>query len=67
MVADSMLRRGAWAFNPAHLDFIEECVSVEIRESRGNETLASRLPGWMKSGHNREEVLRCVGKQRSIT
>jgi hypothetical protein len=56
-----------WAFNPAHLDFIEEFVRAEIRDSRGNETLASRLPGWMKSGGIREEVLRCVQKLRSST
>lgn len=53
-----------WAFNPARLGFIEEFVRAEIRGSRGNETLASRLPGWIKSGSNREVVLRCVGKLR---
>jgi hypothetical protein len=51
-----------WAFNPAHLDFIEESVQAEIRDSWGNERLASRLPEWIKRRANREDVLRCVGK-----
>ncbi len=51
--------------NEEHLDFLEAFVSAGIRESYGNETLASRLPEWMKRGHNREEVLRCIGKLRA--
>ncbi|HEX8600443.1 MAG TPA: hypothetical protein VF952_18240 [Chloroflexia bacterium] len=53
-----------WALNEEHLDFLEAFVGAGIRESYGNETLASRLPEWMKRGHSREEVLRCIKKLR---
>lgn len=54
-----------WTLNEEHLDFLEEFVRAGIRESYGNATVASRLPVWMKSGHNREEVLHCIEKLRS--
>lgn len=55
-----------WAYNEEHLSFLEEYVGAELRESgiTGNSTLVSRLPLWIKSAKNRDEVLRCVQKLR---
>ncbi len=63
-----------WVYNLEHLDFLENFVRAEIRESNlgalrqsnpstyVNKTLASRLPQWIKSARNREEILRCIEK-----
>jgi hypothetical protein len=53
-----------WAYNSAHLDYIERFVQATLREERPG-TLASRLPSWMKSAKNRDEVLKCVGRLRA--
>src|SRR4051812_9395800 len=42
-----------WAHNSEHLDFLESFVEAELREVASHGTLASRLPGWMKSAKNR--------------
>ena len=51
-----------WAFNNRHLDLLEAYVSAQLRE-RGrdqtgwrNASVASRLPRWITSASNREEV-----------
>ena len=56
-----------WAFNIRHLEFLESYVSAkhrerEMDEKRGwhNSSLASRLPKWMKSGKNREALLKAI-------
>jgi hypothetical protein len=59
-----------WAYNAAHLDFIEDYVRATLREhARGehgwrNQALGNRLPRWMKDGKNREDVLKCVERLR---
>jgi hypothetical protein len=65
-----------WAYNEVHLNFLENFVRAEIREtglktrqvenpySYVNKTLASRLPQWIKSAKNRAEILRCIEKLR---
>ena len=53
-----------WAYNGRHLDFLEEFVRAGIREAYPNGTLASRIPAWMKSARNREDVLKCIEKLR---
>ena len=59
-----------WAYNAAHLAFIEDYVRAALREhARGeqgwrNRALANRLPRWMKDAHNRDDVLKCVEKLR---
>jgi hypothetical protein len=55
-----------WAFNPRHLQFLEDFVRADFRETHYNASLASRLPEWMKLGKNREEVLRCIKKVRDL-
>jgi hypothetical protein len=57
-----------WAFNKRHLDFLENYVQAELREhpndGRGyaNSSLASRLPKWIKSRKNREQILASIQK-----
>lgn len=60
-----------WAYNARHLGFLESYVGAGLRE-RGrdeesgwsNQSLASRLPAWMKSAKNRAEVMKCLAKLR---
>jgi hypothetical protein len=58
-----------YAYNSAHLDWIEAFVAAPLRERRvehgsANRSIASRLPVWVKSAKNREEVLRAVARMR---
>lgn len=60
-----------WAYNLQHLDFIEEFVSAILRERKpdenygwSNRSLFSRLPKWMQSRKNREEIIRASAKIR---
>ncbi|HEX8220006.1 MAG TPA: hypothetical protein VF914_12465 [Chloroflexia bacterium] len=62
VVADPCCGEVQWAFNLEQPGFIEKFVRAEMSDSRGSETLASRLPGRMKNGDNKEEVLQYVGK-----
>lgn len=55
-----------WAENEQHLRFLEEYVAAGVRETDSvNSTIASRLPAWIKSGKNREDLLRALAKLRS--
>ena len=54
-----------YAYNAAHLDWIEAFVAAPLRErrigdGRANRSIASRLPAWVKAAKNREEVLRAL-------
>jgi hypothetical protein len=53
-----------WAYDKKHLNFIENYVAARLRERRPNvnKSLASRLPQWIKSAKNRDEILRAIGK-----
>jgi hypothetical protein len=67
-----------WAYNQEHLDFLEQYVAAPLRErahpdgstlsqtGARNSTLASRLPAWIKSAKNRDDVLKCIGKLRRM-
>jgi len=61
-----------WALNAEHLGFLEQYVSAELRQRRRNEfgwsnkSLFGRLPQWMTSAKNRDEVLRCIERLRSL-
>ena len=59
--------RTLWAFHEAHLDFLERYVAAGIRERvpYRNRSHASRLPVWMKSAKNRDEVVRCLARLRA--
>jgi transcription elongation factor Elf1 len=47
-----------WAYNLAHLDFLERHVSAQLRERNttiiSNNNLGSRLPRWMTSAKNHQ-------------
>lgn len=56
-----------WAYNQKHLDFLEDYVGAKLRERTPNinRSLASRLPQWIKSAKNRDEVLKCLKRLRT--
>lgn len=51
-----------WAYNKQHLDFLESYISSTLRERTPNinQSMASRLPSWIKSSKNREQLLKGV-------
>jgi hypothetical protein len=65
-------RHGAlYAFNAAHLDYIESYVRDPLRREAvapggfRNRSIASRLPRWVKSAGNRDEVLKLIARMRA--
>jgi hypothetical protein len=60
-----------WAYNLQHLDLIRRFVAADLRErapwyDTGQKmTLVARLPAWMKSAKNRDEMLRTVDRLRA--
>ncbi len=55
-----------WAYNEDHLDFLEDYIKTSLRERVPslNNTLVSRLPGWMKDAKHRDGVLRGIERLR---
>jgi len=60
-----------WAYNLRHLEFIEAFVRAKLRERKpheiyggSNQSLFSRLPKWIQSGKNREEIIKAIAKIR---
>lgn len=53
-----------WAYNREHLDLIEKYVGAKLRErtSKGRNSFLSRLPKWIKSAKNRDEILKAIKK-----
>ena len=63
--------RTLWAYNDEHLTFIETLVTATLRERTrdptfgwSNQSIASRLPSWIKAAENRGQVLRAIGRLR---
>jgi hypothetical protein len=60
-----------WAYGPGHLEEIRRFVAAGLREhapwyETGRKmTLVARLPAWIKSARNRDEVLRAAGRLRA--
>lgn len=56
-----------WAYNEKHLDFLANYVGAKLRERtpNTNKSLASRLPKWIKSAKNRDEILKAIEKLRT--
>jgi hypothetical protein len=60
-----------WAYNPEHLSEIRRFVAAGLRErapwyDTGQKmTLVARLPAWIKSAKNRDEVLRAIDRLRA--
>ncbi|MEE3718420.1 hypothetical protein V2H45_16895 [Tumidithrix elongata RA019] len=60
-----------WAYNAEHLDFLENFVRAKLRERSPdpklgwqNQSLASRLPNWLQSAKNRQQILHGIAKLR---
>lgn len=53
-----------WAYNAAHLEFLEKYVQATLRESQGNRwqhlSIAVRLPRWMKLASHRKAILKGI-------
>ena len=59
--------RTLWAFNEAHLAVLAGYVGAKLRErdpQRPGMTMVARLPRWLKSARNRDEVLRTLTRLR---
>ncbi|ONF71350.1 hypothetical protein [Amycolatopsis keratiniphila] len=56
-----------WAYREAHLDYLERYVASGLREQapNRNSSLASRLPAWIKSAKNRDDVVRALSRMRA--
>lgn len=56
-----------WAYNKEHLDFLDGYINASLREAlpNMNQSLASRLPYWMKSGKNRAELAKGIMRLRN--
>lgn len=56
-----------WAYSKRHLDFIENYVGARLRQRvpHVNKSVASRLPQWILSAKNRDEILKCIAKLRA--
>ncbi|MFC0542620.1 TFIIB-type zinc ribbon-containing protein [Kutzneria chonburiensis] len=56
-----------WAYNAEHLDLLESYVAARLRERRaspGSMSMLARLPAWLKSAKNRDEILRDIRRLR---
>jgi hypothetical protein len=53
-----------WAYNRKHLELLENYVGAKLRErtAKGRSSFLSRLPQWIKSAKNRDEILRAIDK-----
>jgi hypothetical protein len=53
-----------WAYNREHLDFLDRYINAYLRERLPykNQSLASRLPEWMKSAKNRKQLMKGINK-----
>lgn len=51
-----------WAYNQPHLEFLKAYVRATLRhrQPNHNQSLASRLPRWIKLAKHRDEVLRAL-------
>ncbi len=51
-----------WAYNLEHLQMIEDYVAAKLRErtNKGRNSFFSKLPQWIKSAKNRDEVLKAI-------
>lgn len=62
-----------WAYNEAHLDYLEAFVGAKLREKvvvgegewQRRMTMVAKLPGWLKAAKNRDRVLRGIERLRS--
>lgn len=59
-----------YAFTTRHLDLLESYIKADLRERQQQEkgwrnaSVASRLPHWIKSSKNREQLIKAIYKLR---
>ncbi len=59
-----------WAINNAHLAYLKQYIQASVRESKRerkitdikNQTMASRLPKFIKSHKNRDDLLKIIAQ-----
>jgi hypothetical protein len=58
-----------WAYNQKHLEILESYVGAKLRErtAKGRNSFLSKLPKWIKSAKNRDEILKAIGKLKEKT
>ncbi|MFH8892830.1 hypothetical protein [Streptomyces sp. NPDC017949] len=58
-----------WAYDEAHVDALAGYVGARLRERHASPTRAmfARLPAWMKSAANREQVLAGLASLRALS
>ncbi|MEM8830958.1 MAG: hypothetical protein AAGE96_16605 [Cyanobacteria bacterium P01_G01_bin.19] len=60
-----------YAFTIRHLDLLEDYVKADLRERKPDESgwrnssVSSRLPKWIKSHKNREQLIKAIQKLRA--
>jgi hypothetical protein len=59
--------KSLWAYNEKHLEFLENYIKAKLRERipNTNKSLVSRLPTWLKSAKNRNEILKAITRLRT--
>ncbi|MDO4897406.1 MAG: hypothetical protein Q3971_08595 [Moraxella sp.] len=59
-----------WAYNDKHLAELKTFIGADLRERThmaGNGSMISRLPLWIKSAKNRDELLKLIEKLEKIS
>ena len=60
-----------WAYNSDHLDLLEKHISATLRERTGYpyqvRSIGARIPRWMSSAKNRNEMIALIRKLREKT
>jgi hypothetical protein len=53
-----------WAYNYAHLNYLENYIAAKLRErnNRKHMTMVEKLPLFIKSAKNREDLLKLIAK-----
>ncbi|MEX0995668.1 MAG: hypothetical protein WDZ45_01310 [Flavobacteriaceae bacterium] len=56
-----------WAYNPAHLEYLEQYISAKLREhkDRTHFTLLEKLPRFYHEAKNREGLLKIIKKLKA--
>jgi hypothetical protein len=60
-----------WAYNLAHLEYIEKYINATLRQDYDNDigykntSMLIRLPKWLTDGKHRNEILKCIEKVKT--
>lgn len=51
-----------WAYNYKHLEYLKDYIAADLRERNGRLgwTMVEKLPEWMKSGKNRDKLIKLI-------